>query len=194
MKIGKQLLLICLLLTFFGARAQQGINVTGTVSDAMGPLPGASVVVKGTTKGTQTDFDGNYELSGVQPDAILIFSYIGFSTQEISVDGRTDISLTLQEDTQALDEVVVIGYGTQKKSDLTGSIATVKAEEIEKTPAANVMQSLQGKVSGVQIVSAGSPGDSPTVRIRGVGTYGDATNVLYVVDGMFYSNIDFLNP
>ncbi len=175
--------------------AQNNITISGTVLDSQGqPLPGASVVLQGTTTGIQTDFDGNYRLENVPSNGTLVFSYVGFTTQNIPITNRTTIDVTLQEDTQSLDEVVVVGYGTQKKADLTGSIATVDAEEIEKTPSANPVQSLQGKVAGVQIVTPGSPGASPTVRIRGLGTYSDATSLLYVVDGMFYSNIDFLNP
>ncbi len=122
------------------------------------------------------------------------FSYIGFKTVEVTVNNQSQINITLNTDTQALDEIVLIGYGTQKKADLTGSISTLNAAEIEKTPSSNIMQSLQGKVSGVQVVSAGSPGDSPKVRLRGLGSYNENnSNPLYVVDGMFYSNIDFLN-
>lgn len=195
MKI-KQLLLSTLMVLFCLAISAQDnmLTVSGTVTDDLGgPLPGASVIVEGTTNGVQTDFDGNYTLTDVPSDGSLVFSYIGFSTQTIPVNGQSSINVQMREDTQSLDEVVVIGYGTQKKADLTGSIATVESEEIEKTPTANVAQSLQGKVAGVQIVTAGTPGDSPTVRIRGLGTYTDATRVLFVVDGMFYDNIDFLN-
>lgn len=172
----------------------QEIQVSGTVTgneDNM-PLPGVSVIISGTARGTSTDFDGNYTLKANQGD-VLEFSFVGFKSASVTVGSSSTIDVVLETDVAALDEVVVVGYGTQKKADLTGSIATVKAEEIEKTPAANVMQSMQGKVAGVQIVSAGTPGDSPTVRIRGLGTFGSGTNVLYVVDGMFYDNIDFLN-
>ncbi|MEZ4810663.1 MAG: TonB-dependent receptor [Allomuricauda sp.] len=190
----KHLLLSIPFLFSMSLSAQENITVSGTVTDGQGtPMPGANVILKNTTTGVQTDFDGNYLLSNVPSNGTLVFSYIGFSPTEVPINGQTTIDVSLQEDTQALDEVVVIGYGTQKKADLTGSIVSVDAEQIEKTPTANVVQSLQGKVSGVQIVTTGTPGDSPTIRIRGLGTYTDATKVLFVVDGMFYSNIDFLN-
>ncbi|NNE77313.1 MAG: TonB-dependent receptor, partial [Pricia sp.] len=160
----------------------------------LGPLAGASVVVKGTTTGTQTDFDGNFTLDGVPSDATLVISYIGYSTRELAVDGQTTIDVTLSEDAEALDEVVVVGYGTQKKADLTGSITTVKSEDITKTPSGAAMQALQGKVAGLQVVSSGAPGTSPTIRVRGLGSYvGGASDPLYVVDGAFFDDIDFLN-
>src|SRR5690606_22549419 len=189
------LLLISFLLFQATLFAQNNITVSGTVTDDLGqPLPGTSVVLQGTTTGIQSDFDGNYILEDIPGNGVLVFSYIGFITQEIAIANRSTINVGMQQDLQSLDEVVVVGYGTQRKADLTGSIVTVSAEQIEKTPSANPVQALQGQVAGVQIVSSGSPGASPTVRIRGLGTYSDATNVLYVVDGMFYSNIDFLNP
>src|SRR5690606_12469069 len=187
------LLLISFLLVQGMIFAQDNITVSGTVTDDQGqPLPGASVILQGSTTGVQTDFDGNYTLDGLPANGVLVFSYIGFVTQEIPIGNRTAIDVGLQEDLQQLDEVVVVGYGTQRKADLTGSIVTVDAEQIERTPSANPVQSLQGQVAGVQIVSPGSPGASPTVRIRGLGTYSNATSILYVVDGMFYDNIDFL--
>ena len=173
----------------------QEITVTGEVTsteDNM-PVPGVNVIIVGTSKGVSTDFDGLYTIDVTQGD-VLEFSYVGLRTQRIAVGNQTEINVAMEPDVAALDEVVIVGYGTQKKVDLTGSISTVKAEEIEKTPTSNVMQSLQGKVSGVQVVSTGSPGDSPKVRLRGLGSYDENnTNPLYVVDGMFYSNIDFLN-
>ncbi len=172
----------------------QEVNLGGTVTSAEDtlPLPGVNVIVKGTTRGTSTDFDGKYTITANVGD-VLEFSSVGLKTQSVTVKNQTIINVTLQADTESLDEVVVIGYGSQKKADLTGAITTVKAEEIEKTPNSNVMQSLQGKVPGVQIVSNGSPGDSPTVRVRGVNSFNAGNNPLYVVDGMFYDTIDFLD-
>lgn len=174
--------------------AQQTKTINGVITDANDvPLPGAEVKVIGKEIFDVTDFDGNFTLENVEVGDVFRVTFLGFAAQEIEVTTSSDYPVTLQEDAGQLEEVVVVGYGTQKKRDLTGSIVSVDSEELEKTPTANVMQSLQGKVSGVQIVSAGTPGDSPTVRIRGLGTYQDATNVLYVVDGTLYDNIDFLN-
>lgn len=185
---------LILLLFFALVSWGQQIEVSGVVTSASDgiPLPGVSVYVEGASIGAVTDFDGKYTI-GVQSGQKLSFSYIGFKTQTIAITNQTTIDVTLEEDVESLNEVVVIGYGTQKKADLTGAIATVKSEEIERTPNSNVAQSLQGRVAGVQITSNGSPGDSPTVRIRGVGSYAAGNNPLYVVDGMFYDNIDFLD-
>ena len=175
--------------------AQQTKTISGTVISAnQVPLPGAEVKVNGKDIFDVTDFDGNFTLENVEVGDVFTVTFLGFSDKDVEVTTSSEYSVVLEEDAGQLDEVVVVGYGTQKKRDLTGAIASLDSEEIEKTPTANVMQSLQGKVSGVQIVSAGSPGGSPTVRIRGLGTFqDDATNVLYVVDGTLYDNIDFLN-
>ncbi len=195
MKIKSKLLTISFLLFQALLFAQNDITVSGTVTDDQGtPLPGASVILMGTTNGVQTDFDGNYSLDNVSSSGTLSFSYIGFATQEVPINGQTTINISLREDTQSLDEVVVVGYGTQKKADLTGSIATVKSEDITRTPSGAAMQALQGKVAGLQVVSSGAPGTGPTIRVRGIGSYvGGASNPLYVVDGTFFDDIDFLN-
>lgn len=196
MKLPNFFLLICLILFQFVAHAQQEITVSGLVTDGNGePLPGASIVLQGTTTGTQTDFDGNFSLDNIPSNGVLVISYIGFTTQEIPVGGQSTINITLQEDAEALDEVVVIGYGEMKSKDLTSAIITVKAEELEITPTGQAMQALQGKVAGLQIVSSGAPGATPTVRVRGVGSYNTgASGPLFVVDGAFFNDIDFLNP
>lgn len=189
----KIILLLLTLLTVSGYT--QNITVTGTVtsSEDSQPIPGVNVIVQGTSRGASTDFDGNYSIK-VDSGEILEFTSIGFKTKTITVNNQSVINVALDIDVESLDEIVLVGYGTQKKSDLTGSIVTVKSEDVERTPTANVMQSLQGKVPGVQVVSTGSPGDSPTIRLRGIGSYNnDNTKPLYVVDGMFYTNIDFLN-
>ena len=168
-------------------------NVTGTVTDDSGaPLPGASVVVKGTTTGTQTDFDGNFTLSAPE-DATLVFSYVGFATQEIAVNGQSTIDVTLAEDAAALDEVVVVGYGTQRKQDLTGAVSVVKTDELAQQPSGQITNQLQGRVSGVTITGGGQPGEAPQVKIRGSNTFGN-NNPLYIVDGIPVDNISDLNP
>ena len=160
------------------------ITVKGQVTDEAGnPLPGASVVVKGTTNGTITDMDGNFSLN-VPEDAILEFSFVGYISQEYRVNGNTNIpTIKLAEDNKELEQVVVIGYGTQKKVDLTGSVAVVDADEMKKVSNSNISTMLEGKVAGVQITSDGQPGADPSVRIRGISTFGDSAP-LYVIDGV----------
>ena len=168
-------------------------TVTGTVTDSNGvPLPGANVVEKGTTNGVQTDFDGNYALN-VQPGAVLVVSYIGFTSTEITVGSNSVIDVVLQEDAQALDEVVVTGYGTQSKREITGAVTTVDAEELTAIPATTFSQQLQGRASGVTIINDATPGGEATVRIRGFGTIGN-NNPLYVIDGVPSQSQGNLNP
>nr|WP_083702120.1 TonB-dependent receptor [Mangrovimonas sp. DI 80] len=189
-----KIILLTFLLFSFEVFCQE-ITVSGAITSAEDgmPLIGVNIIVKGTTRGATTDFDGRYTIN-VSKGEQLEFTSLGLKPVTITVGDDTIINVVMEEDIESLGEIVVVGYGTQKKSDLTGSISTVKSEEIEKTPAANVMQSMQGKVAGVQVVSAGSPGDSPTIRLRGLGSYDTSNaNPLYVVDGMFYNNIDFLN-
>ncbi|MEM8846508.1 MAG: SusC/RagA family TonB-linked outer membrane protein, partial [Bacteroidota bacterium] len=175
-------LFIGALLCFGMVKAQ---TVTGTVSDASGPLPGASVVVKGTTNGTQTDFDGNYTLNDVASDATIVFSYIGFASQEIPVNGQTTIDVTLQEDASQLDEVVVVGYGTTTRRSTVGAVESVKAEEFNKGVIVNPQQLIQGKTAGVQIATtSGEPGAAVNVRVRGTASVRSQNNPLFVVDGV----------
>nr|WP_299384032.1 TonB-dependent receptor [Allomuricauda sp.] len=196
MKIGNAFLVIFLFLFQINAFGQSDITVSGTVTDDRGePLPGASVILKGTTNGVQTDFDGNYSLRNVDSNGILVFSYIGYTTLEVAVNGQTNLNAVLQEDTQLLDEVVVIGYGELKVKDLTSAIATVDSEVLELAPVGQPMQALQGRVAGLQIVNNGGPGQTPTVRVRGIGSYDTgASGPLFVVDGAFFNDIAFLNP
>ncbi len=180
--LAKGLTLLGAFLCFCVVQAQ---TVSGTVSDATGPLPGASVVVKGTTNGTQTDFDGNYTLNDVAADAVLVFSYIGFSAQEIAVNGQTTIDVVLEENASELDEVVVVGYGTQNRRNAVGAIESVKAEEFNKGVIVNPQQLIQGKSAGVQISATnGEPGSAVNVRIRGTASVRSNNNPLYVVDGV----------
>ncbi|MDG3581952.1 MULTISPECIES: SusC/RagA family TonB-linked outer membrane protein [Galbibacter] len=169
-------------------------QITGTIIDAETgtPIPGANVVEKGTTNGTTTDFDGNYSIT-VSADATLVYSYIGYQNQEIPVNGQTTIDVTLSADVTALDEIVVVGYGTQRKKDLTGAISVVDTEELTQQPSADVTNQLQGRVSGVTITGGGQPGEAPQVKIRGANTFGNNTP-LYVVDGIPTDGIGDLNP
>ncbi|HEA31538.1 MAG TPA: TonB-dependent receptor [Leeuwenhoekiella sp.] len=186
-----QLLFFFGLLTFGCISAQQ--TVTGTVSDNNGPLPGANVIVKGTNNGTTTDFDGNYSLTNVGGDATLIFSYIGFNLQEIAVNNRTSIDVVLEENSTALEDVVVVGYGTQSRAAVTGAISSVDADEIASLPVATADQALQGRAAGVSVVNSGSPGVAPSIQIRGLGTPNN-NSPLYVIDGIISDGIGDLNP
>ena len=189
----KRLATILILTLMSTALFAQNITVKGTVVDDQGlPQISAGVFQKGTNNGTVTDLDGNYSIS-VPADATLVFSYYGFLNVEESVGGRATINVTMQPDNLLLEEVVVVGYGTQKSKDLTAPIVNVKGEELSKQVAANPMSALQGMVSGVQITQSGAPGAGPSVKIRGVGSIGDYANPLYVVDGAFLDNIDFLS-
>ena len=191
----KSILILCFLLSFVVIFAQQQISVSGVVTEnATGdPAIGVSILVKGTTNGTVTDIDGNYSLTNVPSDAILVFSYIGMLTIEENVNGRSTINISMMEDVQALDEVVVIGYGTARKRDLTGSIVSVSAAEIADRPSTNPLASLQGKVAGVQIVNTGRAGQDPEIRIRGTNSI-NGYKPLYIVDGLFSDNIGHINP
>ncbi len=169
------------------------IKVTGRITGENGmPIAGASVVQKGSSTGTSTDNNGSYTLT-VDNDATLLITSIGFEAQEVKVNGRSVIDIRLMPATKQFEEVVVVGYGSQRKVDITGSVAQIKGEEIAKQPGVNPLSSLQGKVAGVQITNSGAPGSGPQIRIRGTGTvYGNA-NPLYVVDGIWYDDISFLN-
>ena len=166
--------------------AQQQKSVTGKVTDASGnPLPGVTVIIKGTTNGTVTNFDGNYTLPNIPEDAILSFSFVGMKTQEIPTAGKTAINITLVEDAIGIEEVVAVGYGTMKKSDVTGSVSTVKVNETQAAQINAVDKLIQGRAAGVDVVSGnGAPGAALNVKIRGVGTLSGNSEPLYVVDGV----------
>lgn len=191
--------LAALMLLLLGTQAlAQTRTVTGTVTSEDGPMPGVSVLVVGSNKGTSTDSDGKFTLELAAGETSLTFSFIGYKTTSVDVGSQSVVNVTMEADAQSLDEVIIVGYGVQREKDLTSAIATVKSDEIVKTPASQPLQSLQGKIPGVQIVSSGAPGASPTIRVRGVGSYpGNGNNnesPLFVVDGMFFDNIDFLSP
>ncbi|WP_413994476.1 SusC/RagA family TonB-linked outer membrane protein [Maribacter sp. 2307ULW6-5] len=167
-------------------------TITGTVLDENGaPLPGASVVIKGTTTGTQTDFDGNFSIEA-NADDTLIFSYVGYASQEIAIDGQTSLSISMAVDAAALDEVVVVGYAAQTRGDLTGSVSSVDVSEAVKQPLVNVAEALEGRATGVSITNAGAPGGTPIVRIRGFGTPNN-NNPLYIIDGLQTQDGSILN-
>ena len=193
----KKLLSVLFLLSFTLASVYaQDIQVKGTVVSGTDdfPLPGVSVVVKGTTKGVITDIDGNFVIS-VPSNAVLSFTYIGFKSQEVPVEGKTTLNVVLNEDTETLEEVVVVGYGVQKKSVVTASIAKVSADDLENKAPVRMDNALKGLAAGVDVTSSsGQPGASPRVRIRGIGTINNS-DPLYIVDGMPISGgLDFVNP
>ena len=189
----KRLATIIALALISAAAFAQTITVTGTVFDDQGwPQMSAGVFEKGTSNGTVTDLDGAYTIK-VPADAILVFSFYGFKDVEVPVEGKTVIDVTMYPDNLLLEEVVVVGYGTQKSKDLTAPIVTVKGDELSKQISSSPMSALQGMVSGVQIINSGAPGASPTVKVRGVGSISDYATPLYVVDGTFVDNIDFLS-
>ncbi|MEK6478419.1 TonB-dependent receptor [Catalinimonas sp. 4WD22] len=182
------------------------IIVSGTVTaanDGSG-LPGVNVLVKGTMVGTVTDIDGKYSISAPNDDDILVFSSIGYVSQEVPLNGRSEVNISMDEDIQSLDEIVVIGYGTQKRSDLTGAVGSVSVEELESRPVPSLNQAIQGRIPGVQVnVNSGRPGGKSNVRIRGFSSINSSNNPLYVVDGVQLpvtnqtqrSNaIDYINP
>lgn len=166
------------------AQQESNITVNGKVVDSEGlGLPGTAIYIKGTTQGTVTDVDGNFSLNA-PANATLSISFIGYESQEIAINGQTAIgTITLEEETNELNDVVVIGYGTQKKVDLTGSVAIVNADEMKRVSHSNISSMLEGKVAGVQITSDGQPGADPSVRIRGIGSF-NSTAPLYVIDGV----------
>ncbi len=186
---------LLLMLAFSLNALAQASGVKGTVKDTSGePVIGANVLVKGTTNGVITGIDGNYALNGVDEGSVLVFSFIGYVSQEIAFKGQKVINVTLSEDAQALEEVVVVGYGTMKKSDLTGSISSVGAERIASVGSSSVMGALQGASPGVDITTNSTrPGAGFSIQVRGQNSL-NSGNPLYVVDGVIVDDIDFLNP
>ncbi|MFD0990113.1 SusC/RagA family TonB-linked outer membrane protein [Mariniflexile jejuense] len=167
-------------------KVTQNYQITGTVKDENGQfLPGVNILVKGTSNGTQTDFDGNYAITVENSNAILVFSFIGFVTQEVAFANKTVINVTLKEDVAKLDEVVVVGYGSQRQKDLTGAVSSMKSEDFNKGPQLSAQQAMQGKMAGVVISqNSGKPGGSNTVRVRGGTSLTGVNDPLYVIDGI----------
>lgn len=165
-------------------RPFQDVVISGKVTDKQGmPMPGVSVVEKGTNNYVRTDANGNYSLKGANDKSILVFTYIGFETREIAVNGSRSVNVTMTESVSSLDEIVVVGYGTQKKADLTGSVASVPLKDVRSLPVPDIGQAIQGRAAGVQVVSAGAPGSNVTIRVRGTGTINNS-DPLIVVDGV----------
>ena len=176
------LLTMLLVICAFGVSAQN-LLLKGVVKDAKGePIIGATVMVSGDKNGTATDYDGNFSLN-VAPDAVLTVSYVGYKTAEVAVNNRTSLTVVLEENSELLEEVVVIGYGTMKKKDLTGAVGSLGAKDMNNSPMANVGQALQGKVAGLQVVDNGKPGDNVSIKIRGIGTINNS-DPLIVIDGV----------
>ncbi|MEP5340201.1 MAG: TonB-dependent receptor [Algibacter sp.] len=169
-------------------------TVSGVVSDQDGvPLPGVSIIVSGTSNGSSTDFDGNYKISNVSASDQLVLTYIGMISQTITVGNQSTINVTLQESLESLSEVVVVGYGKTTRRLVTGAISSVKSEDINRTPVVSADQALQGQAPGVTVINSGSPGTSPQVQIRGLGTFGNS-QPLYVIDGIVSGGLNEINP
>jgi TonB-dependent SusC/RagA subfamily outer membrane receptor len=174
-------LLTCQVMAFGQTR-----TVTGKVTDdTNAPLPGVSIVIEGTTTGAITNIDGNYSIELTAGQDILLFSFIGFDNQRVNVAGKTVVNIALQPSNVALDMVVVVGYGTSKRSDLTGAIASISEEKIKASVVANFDQALQGRVAGVQVTqNSGQPGGASSIRIRGASSINGSNEPLYVIDGI----------
>ena len=167
-------------------RIDQGMTVSGIIRNQQKePIPGVTIVIKGTTKGTITDFDGKYNLSNVPVDATLLFSFMGLKAQEVQVNGRSVINITMDEESIGLEEVVAVGYGTMKKSDLTGSVSNLSGEKLRESIVINPDQMMQGKVAGVQVqANSGAPGAANSIRIRGASSINNTNEPLYIIDGI----------
>ena len=196
MKNMRAALLFCLVALISLSVSAQNVTVKGTVTDKTGEtVIGASVVQKGNTgTGTITDIDGNFTLN-VPANSTLVFSYVGMKSQEVALKGRTVINVIMEDDSQALEEVVVIGYGTAKKKDLTGAVSTVKGSDLAKVPVTNAAEALTGKLAGVQITTAdGSPDAEMIIKVRGGGSITGDNSPLYIVDGFPVSSMSDIAP
>ena len=190
-KINYYVLVIAVMLCNLTLRAAElptaspaDVTVTGQVLDETNkPIPGVNVIIKGTSKGTSTDQDGKFSLAVPDNDAVLVFSFIGYSAKEVIVGSQTVINVSLDPDVSTLSEVVVVGYGTQTRSSVTGAVSSVNSKEISALPVPSVSAALQGRVPGVLVTNNGGPGTSAIVRIRGIGSITQNADPLYVVDG-----------
>ncbi|HJX72075.1 MAG TPA: carboxypeptidase-like regulatory domain-containing protein, partial [Bacteroidales bacterium] len=186
------ILVFCMALIYAIPLHAQNISVKGVVSDGNTnePLPGVNIIIKATQTGVVTDMDGNYQITVNSPDAVLMFSSVGYIAEEVAVRGRSVINILLVPDVETIDEVVVIGYGTVKRKDLTGSIATMSGEELERIPIANAAEAIKGRLPGVNVFSTdGSPDAEVVIRVRGGGSVTQDNSPLFVVDGFIVSSI-----
>lgn len=172
------------------ASQERGITGQVTAAEDGSPIPGATVLVQGTTNGTITDVDGNYTVNVDDPNAVLVFSYVGYLTESVSVNNRSVVDISLMVDITQLGEVVVVGYGTQSEKNITGAITKLSADQLESKPVVSVESALQGQVAGVTVTNTGGPGTAPTVRIRGIGSVNFSSDPLYVVDGVPVGNLN----
>ncbi|WP_345263538.1 SusC/RagA family TonB-linked outer membrane protein [Nibrella viscosa] len=186
-------LVFALVLLLSMSVSAQDRRVTGRVTSTDGPVPGANVVLKGTTTGTSTDANGNFAINVRGANPVLVISGIGYRSQELAIGNQSNVTINLQEDVTALNEVIVTGYSTTNKRDATGAVATVKAKDLAIVPTSNVEQNLQGRVAGVTVVALGQPGSTSQIRVRGFGSFG-GNQPLYVVDGVPTNDISFLAP
>ncbi|HUM46196.1 MAG TPA: SusC/RagA family TonB-linked outer membrane protein, partial [Chitinophagales bacterium] len=187
------LLAACCLFSFSLLAQDRGVQGTVTAGDDGLPMIGVNVVVKGSTAGASTDADGHYNVETGSGTDSLIFSYLGYITQTVGINNRSVVDIVMAQDVEILEDVVVVGYGTQRKSDLTGAVSSVRGADLTKIPSSSALQALQGKVAGVQVTStSGAPGADPMVRVRGVGTFNNSSPI-YVVDGVILDDISFLN-
>jgi TonB-dependent starch-binding outer membrane protein SusC len=189
-------LLMFLLAFLVSSVANAQTTVSGKVSDERGTgMPGVNIIVKNTTNGTTSDGDGNYSLNVSGSDVTLVFSFIGYSTQEMVVGGRTTIDITMEPSVESLNEVVVVGYGVQRKVDVTGSVASVPIENLQMAPNTNVAQLLQGTVPGLNVGVANTSGGTPPIQIRARSTISGKQDVLIILDGIQYvGSLSSINP
>lgn len=188
---------LCFVLVFaFSAQAQNPIDVGGMVNDVSGgPLPGVNIVVKGTTQGVVTDSKGRYQITVPGSNTVLVFSFIGYISEEVNVGNRSQINISLRESHAAIDEVVVIGYGTVAKKDVTTAVSVVSTGDIDERPIISAAQAIQGKAAGVNVYQPnGSPGGEMVIRVRGTTSFNGSNNPLYIVDGVPVDNLNFLSP
>ena len=191
----KELWFVILAILFCSVMSAQ-TTVSGVISDENGPIAGANVVLKGTGKGAAADFDGNYTIENVPSDGVLVFTYLGYVTKEVSINNQTEINVTLEPDAGVLDEVVVIGYGTQSRESVTGSVVSIKGEDLNEVQSANFQQALQGRAAGVNIQTTSTrPGSAPQIRIRGVRSLSADNNPLIVLNNIpFSGGLNDINP